>query len=406
MPDFQYKAITREGIEEQGEMHGSSAAAVIRSLQEQGSIPVFAEEVTTSRRGATRLRWSKKRDSEGRPDVNIFTRSLASLLSSGAVLDRALDIMHDVEDDAPTLQLIESIRSSVRGGAALSKAMEEQQGVFSGFYVSMVRAAEMSGTLDEGLQRLLEYLERSRELREKILSALIYPAILLVVAGLSVIVLLTFVVPQFESVFEEMGSALPLATRFVLSVSDFLARSWWLIILLAAGSIYYARRWLADPSSRRRLDDFSLRVPLIGGLIAASETAKFSRSLGTLLINGVPVIQSLDIGMNTLNNRAMAASIADAANSLKEGGELSATLERTGVLPKLAIQMIRVGEEGGNLDQMMLRIAQIYDGEVSTKVQRLLALLEPALIIGLGLVIAGIIMSILVGIISINDLPV
>jgi general secretion pathway protein F len=260
--------------------------------------------------------------------------------------------------------------------------------------------------LPEGLERLLDYLERSRELREKITSALIYPSILLVVAGLSVVILLTLVVPQFRPIFEEMGSALPLATRFVLVISDFIGGYWWLAVLLIVVAVLGGKRWLADATNRFRLDGWLLRLPLVGELISASETAKFSRSLGTLLRNGVPVLQSLEIGRDTLTNRAMAESVATAAGSLKEGGDLSATLEGRGVLPKLAIQMIRVGEESGNLDKMMLRIAKVYDNEVALKVQRLLAVLEPVLIIGLGILIAGIIMSILVGVISINDLPV
>jgi general secretion pathway protein F len=327
-------------------------------------------------------------------------------LSSGAPLDRALAIMLDVEDDEATRELIEKIQSSVRGGAALSAAMQEHGSTFTGFYISMIRAAEVSGTLPEGLERLLDYLERSRELREKITSALIYPSILLVVAGLSVVILLTLVVPQFRPIFEEMGSALPLATRFVLVISDGIAGYWWLAVLLIVVAVLGGKRWLADATNRFRLDGWLLRLPLVGELISASETAKFSRSLGTLLRNGVPVLQSLEIGRDTLTNRAMAESVATAAGSLKEGGDLSATLEGRGVLPKLAIQMIRVGEESGNLDKMMLRIAKVYDNEVALKVQRLLAVLEPVLIIGLGILIAGIIMSILVGVISINDLPV
>lgn len=406
MPNFYYKAITRDGIEDEGEMMAASSAIVIQRLQESGRIPIVAEERRESRATAKTGAKKSRRRKPGRPDVAGFTRSLASLLSSGAPLDRALAIMLDVEDEEATRQLIESIQTSVRGGAALSVAMQDQGDVFGGFYISMIRAAEVSGTLPEGLERLLDYLERSRELREKVTSALIYPTILLVVAGLSVVILLTLVVPQFRPIFEEMGSALPLATRLVLTISDAIASFWWLAVLIGVLAVLGSKRWLADAGNRFKLDALLLRLPLVGDLVSAAETAKFSRSLGTLLRNGVPVLQSLEIGRDTLSNRAMANSVATAADNLKEGGELSTTLEEQAVLPKLAIQMIKVGEESGNLDKMMLRIAKVYDGEVSIKVQRLLALLEPALIIGLGILIAAIIMSILVGVISINDLPV
>jgi general secretion pathway protein F len=406
VPNFYYKAISRDGVENEGEMSASSSAAVIRRLQDSGCIPLVAEELKTRSGQRSRLKAPSMQRKSKPPNVAVFTRSLASLLSSDAPLDRALAIMHDVEDDEATQKLIEDIQSSVRGGTALSAAMQEQGDVFSGFYISMVRAAEVSGTLGEGLECLLDYLERSRELREKVTAALIYPTILLAVAGLSVVILLTLVVPQFRPIFEEMGSALPLATRFVLSFSDAISGYWWLGVVFVILAVLGTRRWLSIEANRCTLDNWMLRMPLIGELISASETARFSRSLGTLLQNGVPVLQSLEIGHDTLSNRAMASSVAAAALDLKEGGDLSATLQEQGMLPSLAIQMIKVGEESGNLDRMMLRIAKVYDGEVSIKVQRLLALMEPVLIIGLGVLIAGIIMSILVGIISINDLPV
>jgi len=406
MPHFHYKAVTRDGVSDEGEMVEATAEAVIRRLQDSGLIPILTEEITPGRAKRIALRLPVLGRKDDQPDITAFTRSLASLLESGAALDRALDIMLEVEADMATRSLIEDVQVSVRGGAALSDAFAEQGSVFSGFYVSMIRAAEASGTLSDGLERMLDYLERSRELREKIVSALIYPAILLGVAGISVLILLTLVVPQFRPIFEEMGTALPLATRGVLAVSDFLASYWWLGPLIVAGIFLAGRRALANPQNRLQLDSMSLRVPLLGPLISANETARFSRSLGTLLQNGVPVLQGLEIGRNTLSNRALAASIDDAAECLKGGGDLSSTLQEAAVFPGLAIQMIKVGEESGNLDHMLLRVSKIYDGEVSLSVQRLLAMVEPLLIIGLGITIAGIIMSILVGVISINDLPV
>jgi len=406
MPNYYYKAVTRDGTMDEGEMVESSAAVVIRRLQESGRIPILTEEVAQSGKSRRRLKLPTLRRKPRKPDVAGFTRSLASLIASGAALDRALEIMLDVGDDEATRELIVSIQTAVSGGASLSAAMQEQGEVFSGFYISMIRAAEVSGTLPEGLEQLLEYLERSREMREKIVSALIYPSILLFVAGLSVIILMTLVVPQFRPIFEEMGAALPVATRVVLATSDFLASFWWFGLLLVLAVIAAGKHWIADEKHRQQVDSFALQLPLFGPLIGAHETARFSRSLGTLLKNGVPVLQSLEIGRDTLTNRAMATSVAAAASSLKEGGSLSTTLNETAVFPGLAIQMIRVGEESGNLDRMMLRIASVYDGEVAIKIQRMLAMLEPLLIIGLGILIAGIIMSILVGVISINDLPV
>ena len=406
MPNYYYKAVTSDGVEDEGEMTEVSSAAVIRRLQESGRIPILAEEVVSGQltRKSFRLSSSKRRSQK--PDITGFTRSLALLLASGTALDRALEIMLAVDENPASCKLIQDIQTAVRGGAALSSAMEEQGDTFSGFYVSMVRGGEISGTLSESLERMLEYLERSRALREKIVSALIYPSILLLVAGLSVVILLTLVVPQFRPIFEEMGAALPLATRLVLAVSDFFAGYWWLLLLLIAASGAAGVRFLSTQERRYQMDVLMLRLPLIGPLIRTHQTSMFSRSLGTLLQSGVPILQSLDIANSTLTNRAMASAVSDAASSLKEGGELSDTLLEATVFPGLAIQMIKVGEETGSLDRMMLRIAKVYDDEVEITVQRLLAMLEPIMIVGLGVIIAGIIMSILVGIISINDLPV
>lgn len=237
MPHYYYKAVTRDGTEDEGEMVESSPAAVIRRLQDTGRIPILTEEVVKGGRSRSRLKMPALQRKPRAPDVAGFTRSLASLLASGAALDRALEIMLSVDDDEATRKLIEDIQTAVRGGTSLSAAMQEQGKVFSGFYISMIRAAEVSGTLAEGLEQLLEYLERSREMREKVVSALIYPSILLFVAALSVIILMTLVVPQFRPIFEDMGSALPVATRVVLGVSDFVAAFWWAGLLLVIAAI-------------------------------------------------------------------------------------------------------------------------------------------------------------------------
>jgi general secretion pathway protein F len=406
MPNYHYRAVTLDGVHDEGEMIEASSDAVIRRLQDSGRIPILAEEVVSGGLTQNRFKSISLKRKSARPDITGFTRSLALLLASGTALDRALEIMLVVEENPVSRKLVQDVQTSVRGGAALSAALEKQGSIFSGFYLSMIRAGELSGTLSETLERMLEYLERSRALRGTIVSALIYPAILLLVAGLSVIILLTLVVPQFRPIFEDMGAALPLATRFVLMVSDFFASFWWLALLTIAASCVVAIRVLSIPEKRHKLDTLMLGLPLMGPLICAHETARFSRSLGTLLHSGVPVLQSLEIARDTLSNRAMVAAVAKAAISLKEGGELSSILMQAAVFPGLAIQMINVGEETGNLDTMMLRIADVYDDEMAIKVRRVLAMMEPLLIVGLGVIIAGIIMSILVGIISINELPI
>jgi general secretion pathway protein F len=278
------------------------------------------------------------------------------------------------------------------------------QSAFSRFYLNMIRAGEAGGALEVVLKRLTEFLERSQALRETVTSALIYPMILLTVSALSVIILLTFVVPQFQRLFADAGKALPLATQIVIAVGDGFRHYWWVGALLMVLAVVTLRRQFSQPESRARWDRWLLRLPLVGDLIAKVETARLSRTLGTLLGNGVSLLNALAIVRETLSNQVMATALGEVAEHVKAGRGLAEPLQDAESFPKLAVQMIRVGEETGQLQEMLIQIADTYDGEVQTAVKRLLTLLEPAMILGLGVIIAGIIMSILVAILSLNEL--
>jgi len=251
---------------------------------------------------------------------------------------------------------------------------------------------------------LSDYLERSKELRETVSTALIYPAILVTMAGLSLLLLLTFVVPQFTEMFESAGKELPLPTQIVVGIAQGLRDYWWTLPLLAIAITSYVRYQMADPARRYTWDRRFLRLPLVGDLIKKIEVANFSRTLATLLGNGVSLLGALNIVKETLGNRVVAEKIDLAAESLKQGGGLSGPLVDSGLFPTLAVQMVKLGEESGHLDEMLERVAVTYDKEIKIAIQRLLALLEPVLIVGLGIMIAGIIISILMAILSVNDL--
>jgi general secretion pathway protein F len=319
-------------------------------------------------------------------------------------LDRAFSILIGISDEESVKTLLSHVQERVRGGSSLADALEAQQGVFSRLYLNMVRAGEAGGSLEVVLVRLAEFMERSKALRDSVTSALIYPAILLSVAGLSVIILLTFVVPQFQQLFRDAGKALPLATQVVIAVGDGLRSYWWLGVLVITAVVLTIKNQLQRPPSRYRWDSLSLRTPLLGDLVAKVETARLARTLGTLLGNGVSLLTALAIVKDTLNNQVLAAALGGVAENLKAGKGLAEPLMETEVFPKLAVHMIRVGEETGQLQEMLLKVADTYDGEVQSTVKRLLALLEPALILGLGVIIAGIIMSILVAILGLNEL--
>ena len=404
MPRYRYEAVDASGEVVRDELDAATLDAAIARLRDQGLLPLAVNEAKSGflRGGFGQPLFSKRR-ALSRKTIALLTQQLASLLHAGMPLDRALTILIGVTEDEQAKPVLERVQEKVRGGSSLADALEVQ-GVFSRFYLNMIRAGEAGGALDVVLKRLTEFLERSQALRETVTSALIYPIILLSVSALSVIILLTFVVPQFQRLFADAGKALPLATQIVIAVGDGFRYYWWvgaiLVVLLSA----VVRRQLGQPESRARWDDRFLRLPLFGDLIAKVETARLSRTLGTLLGNGVSMLSALTIVRETLSNQVLAGALGEVAEHVKTGRGLADPLLEAGRFPKLAVQMIRVGEETGQLQEMLLQVADTYDGEVQTAVKRLLTLLEPALILGLGVIIAGIIMSILVAILSLNDL--
>ena len=400
MPKYLYKAVKYDGEAVEGEIEAADEAAVVRHLQAQGLIPVDTRPAGGLRAQLTR----RRRRGLNQKDIGVITRELATLLEAGLTLDRSLQILLDLTQEEHLRQVMSDLQERVRGGATFSSALEAQDGQFPRLYVNMVRAGEASGALDQVLIRLADYLERTAELRETITSALVYPAILLVVAGLSVIMLLVFVVPQFATLFDDMGAALPLPTRIVVGAGDLFRNYWWAMLAVLALSAAVIEQQLKRPEVRERFDRRLLATPLFGDLVWKLETARFCHTLATLLKNGLPLLTALNLAKEVVSNRKLAGQMDEAAEDLKHGKGLAEPLSRRQVLPPLAMQMIRVGEESGALDAMLAKVAEIYDGETRSSVRSLLTLLEPVLIIGLGVVVAGIIISILMAILGANDL--
>lgn len=398
---FRYRAVNAGGEYLDGDMEAVAPEMVAQRLQNMGYVPLQIDAATA---GGGFLSFGGRRARIGQDDIAMFTRELATLLKAGLPLDRALEIIINLTDNDAVRELVGQIREDVRGGATLYAAMAARTGVFSRLYLNMIRAGEASGALATVMVRLTEFMERAKELKETVRSALIYPSILVVVAALSVVVLLIFVVPQFSQMFEESGKALPLATQIVIDAGEFLKDYWW-TLLLGGYLIYWLMgRQMADPVSRYRWDERFLAMPLIGGLVARIEVARFSRTLATLLANGVTLLSALSIVKETLTNSFMAERLDGVIAQLREGKGLGRPMLETGVFPGLAVHMVMVGEETGRLQEMLFQVADVFDREVQTAVKRMLALMEPVLILGLGLVIGGIIMSILVAILSVNEL--
>lgn len=404
MTRYRYEAVSAGGQTLAGEMDALNERAVIERLQEQGHLPVKAEPV-----GGSTGKSALPRDLFGRRRLapralSIATRELATLLEAGLPLDRSLEVLIDLAESDAVRALFARVLERVRGGSTLADAMAEQKDAFPRYYVGMVRAAEAGGSLDAVMARLAGLIEKSLNLRESVRSALIYPTILLVVVGLSVVVLLTVVLPQFRTLFEEAGQNLPLMTRFLLAAGDALAEWGWAMAAGLAALALAARRQAARPAVRRRLDALMLRLPLVGTLVRRYETALFSRTLSMLLRNGLPLLGALVIAKETVGNAVLARALDGVLENLKEGRGFAAPLMATRAFPNLIGELAQVGEETGRLDDMLLKAADIYDAEVQRAMERLLAILVPALTLLLGAMVAAVLGSVLGAILSVNEL--
>ncbi|MEY3761357.1 MAG: hypothetical protein RIR39_2848 [Pseudomonadota bacterium] len=403
MPLFTYKAINNLGETEEGIREAVDEQYLIAVLQSEGYIPIRVAPANS--RSFLGLGRGGKQSKLSQKDIALLTGELATLLESGLPLDKSLLVLIDLTEDNERLsKIIGRVLEKVKGGASLADSLEQQTGVFTKFYLNMIRAGEAGGGLDEVLKRLSEYLERSQELKDTVSTALIYPAILLVMSLASLFVMLTFVVPQFTEMFESAGKALPVSTQIVVGLANWLQSYWWALLGGIVFMSSYMKFQLADPIKKKVWDGRFLKLPLAGNIITNKETANISRTLGTLLGNGVSILSAMIIVRETVDNLVMAEAIADAEEQLKQGKHLSDALLEKRIFPKMAMQMIKMGEETGRLEEMLLRVATIYDKQLRVAIQRMLAFLEPVLIISLGLMIAGIIVSILLAILSVNDL--
>ena len=404
MSRFQYKAATINGDVVEGQMEAVNQDAVIRDLQSQGHIPIRAEEIRESAPVVASSMFSFHRPRASRADVSVFTLELSTLLQAGLPLEKALEMLVKLAEIGPFREVLAKLLGDVRGGATLSVALESHGRLFSRFYRNMIRAGEASGALDSALARLAEFMERSRQLRDTVLSAMIYPAVLVVVGCISMGVILGIVIPRLSVMFEEAGQQLPWFTQVVVATGDFVRHYWWVLALIVVSLWLYARQQYADPVSRLRWDRRWFSLPLIGPLIARLEAARFTRTLGTLLGNGVPLLDAIAIAKEVVANQFIADGIRRVSERVREGEGLARPLTAAGVFPPLAGHLMQVGEETGSLEAMLMRLAEIYESEVRSSLRRLMAVLEPALILGLAVVIAAIILSIVMAVLSINDL--
>jgi general secretion pathway protein F len=398
MSRFRYRAVSASGEVRDDVIEAASEQAAVDALRANGLRPIRLAV------GGPGLRIGLLRAARylAPGDVAIVSRQIATLLEAGLPLERALQITTELLGGA-SAQAFGQVLEHVRGGKSLADALTAQGG-FSRFYISLVRAGEASGTLDQVLLRLAEHQERAIALQDEIQSALIYPMIVVLLAVASVALMFTVVVPQFRPIFENAGDRLPLAPRIVLSISNAAENHGavvGLVLLLAVAALRFA---LADPRIRDRVDAFVLRLPVVGALVVMAEMARFARALGILLKNGVTTVAAMTIAREAVSNAAFAQIVGAIAASLRIGHGLWQPMQAAGMFPPIALHLVRVGEETGRLDDMLIKIAAILDSDIQRAVKRLMAVLVPALTIILGIVVAATVGSVLTAILSVYDL--
>jgi general secretion pathway protein F len=404
MPWYEYRAARGDGAVVEGRAEAPDRSTLARRLQAEGQVPIRILAQGAETAAAAPLRWRLTPQRLTGKDIDYLTLELATLLRARLPLDRALDTMTRLGGNPLRKALTENIAREIRSGASLSQAMERQGGVFDRFYLNMVRAGEASGALDLALERLAEFKRRSRELKDSIVSSLFYPAILIVLAIVAVAIMLAFVVPRFTEMFTEAGRELPWLTRVVVGIGTGVEHWWWLILLAIGGGAYWVRQRLRDPAQRERWHAMLLRLPLAGALVAKIEAGRFTRTLGTLLRNGVSLPAAIEIAKEIVGNRVIARGLAQVAVRVRQGEGLSRALTEADVLPPLTTQLLKVGEETGHLERMLEQLADIYEREVRTDIQRALALAEPLIIVVIAGFITIIILSIVLAVIETNNL--
>jgi general secretion pathway protein F len=402
MPVFAYRAADRRGQTVDGVMEAPDARAVVERLHREAYFPV---KVTPQ---AERRAWRSFEISRGirARDLLALTQQLATLVEAGMPLDRALSILEELAPSARVKAVVGDLLHSVRGGSSLSDALAKHHPrPFSRLYLNMVRAGERGGVLEATLRRLAEFQEARQAFTEAIVSALIYPVVISTVGAGAIVFLMTFVIPRFATIFADMGQAIPLPTQILLSSSLVLQSYWWIGALVVVGGILGWRLWTGTAEGGLAWDRLLLRLPLVGALLIKVETARFARTLGTMLRSGVPVLGALAVVGDIMTNQIVGRAVHRLSDSVKRGGTVAAAMQEHTPFPPLAVHMVRVGEETGRLEDMLLKTADTVEADVRSELRRLIGLLEPAIILAMGVVVAFIVVAMLLAIFSINEIP-
>jgi type IV pilus assembly protein PilC len=386
MAVFIYSGRTRSGQTINGEMEAATREAVVARLRSQ-------QIVATAVRPKPREISFSFGGSVSEKEIVVFTRQFATMIDAGLPLVQCLEILASQQDNKAFKKTLTEIRQSVEGGLTFAAALKQHPKVFSGLYANMVEAGEAGGILDTILNRLAQYMEKAMGLKKRVKSAMIYPSTIITVAVLVVIFLLVFVIPTFKAMFEGFGATLPLPTVIVLELSRITRQYFLVFIGVVVAAVLALRYWYTTPAGKLAVDSFLLKTPVFGILIRKVAVAKFTRTLGTLISSGVAILDGLEITARTAGNKVVENAVMRTRASIAEGKTISDPLKASGVFPPMVVQMIAVGEQTGALDAMLGKIADFYDDEVDTAVTNLTSLLEPMLMVFLGVVIGGVVIA-------------
>jgi type II secretory pathway component PulF len=401
MPTYQYKARTRAGELVTGTLAAGDRRLALAQLGRQGFFPLSVDDAGTV--GADGQVIPRVRGRISSRDVLTFTQQLASLLRSGMSLSQALEVLERRTQKKTFSGLLGQIRREIEQGASLSDALGKFPKIFSRLYVNLIRAGETSGTLPEILARLTRHFEQMAEVREKVISALIYPVLVVVVGIGTIIFFMMVMVPRFAQMFKEMGRAMPLPTRILIGISDTVTTFWWIPVLLVVAGVIVYRQRMHTAAGRLGVDALKLRLPVLGRVICTGAFAQFARTLSTLLENGVPVLTALQIVEDTITNRVIANEIREARTRVTDGTSISRPLAKGKIFPPLLIDMLAVGEESGEVVPALKTIADTYEGELSRTLKVFTTLLEPVIIMIMALVVGGIVLSVLMAVFDITS---
>jgi type IV pilus assembly protein PilC len=393
MPEtFAYKVKDKSGKLVEGSLEAENSQLVVTKLRSMGFTPI---EIT--QQGGVNVHKELKlpglSDRVKLKDVSVFSRQFATMINSGLSLLRSLYILAEQTESKPLAEIANQVRIDVEKGSSLSAALAKHPKAFNRLFVSMVRAGEIGGVLDSVLMRLADTIEKQVELRRKVKSAMTYPTVVAALVLVIVSAMLLFVIPMFEDIYKQLGGTLPPPTQFLIKISNFMRTFWWLIFGAEIGFAIWFRRWINSEEGRKKWDAIKLKVPIFGKLVRKTALARFSRTLSALVRSGVPILESLDIVAETAGNWVVASAVRDTQAAVKRGEPLSKRLEEHDVFPAMVVQMMAVGEETGALDEMLDKIADFYDQEVEATVDALTSLIEPLLIVVMGVCVGGMIIS-------------